>query len=97
MKKKIAILGSTGSIGKNFINIIKKDKKNIEIVLIVVNKNINELLKQVKLFKIKNIIVTDHEKFLQLKKILNKKKINIYNDLNFINKIFNKKKNRLYN
>ena len=92
MKKKIAILGSTGSIGKNFINIIKKDKKNIEIVLIVVNKNINELLKQVKLFKVKNIIVTDHEKFLQLKKILNKKKINIYNDLNFINKIFNKKK-----
>ena len=25
--KKIAILGSTGSIGKNLINIIKKDKK----------------------------------------------------------------------
>ena len=92
MKKKIAILGSTGSIGKNFINIIKKDKKNIEIILIVVKKNIKELLKQLKLFKVKNIIVTDHEKFLQLKKILKKKKINIYNDFNSINKIFNKKK-----
>ena len=32
MKKKIAILGSTGSIGKNTINILKKDKKNIKIV-----------------------------------------------------------------
>ena len=74
MKKKIAILGSTGSIGKNFINIIKKDKKNIEIILIVVKKNIKELLKQLKLFMVKNIIVTDHEKFLQLKKILKKKK-----------------------
>ena len=31
MKKKIAILGSTGSNEKNFINILKKDKKNIEI------------------------------------------------------------------
>ena len=29
MKKKIAILGSTGSIGKSLIKIIKKDKKNL--------------------------------------------------------------------
>ena len=29
MKKKIAILGSTGSIGKSLINILKKDKKKI--------------------------------------------------------------------
>ena len=28
MKKKIAILGSTGSIGKTLINILKKDKIN---------------------------------------------------------------------
>ena len=27
MKRKIAILGSTGSIGKTLIEIIKKDKK----------------------------------------------------------------------
>jgi len=29
MKKKIAILGSTGSIGKTLIEIIKKDKKEL--------------------------------------------------------------------
>ena len=29
MKKKIAILGSTGSIGKSLINILKSYKKNI--------------------------------------------------------------------
>ena len=34
MKKKIAILGSTGSIGKTLTNIIKKDIKNFEIVLL---------------------------------------------------------------
>ena len=28
MKKKIAILGSTGSIGKSTLEVIKKDKKN---------------------------------------------------------------------
>ena len=32
MKKKIAILGSTGSIGKSFLSVVKKDNKNIEIV-----------------------------------------------------------------
>ena len=29
MKKKIAILGSTGSIGKSTLEIIKNDKKNL--------------------------------------------------------------------
>tara|TARA_B110000046_G_scaffold169933_1_gene189451 strand:+ start:75 stop:1238 length:1164 start_codon:yes stop_codon:yes gene_type:complete len=90
MRKKIAILGSTGSIGKNFINIIKNDKKNIEVFLIVANKNIKELIKQIKEFKVKNIIITDYKKFLQLRKIFYKEKINIYNDFNSINKIFKK-------
>ena len=31
MKKKIAILGSTGSIGKTLLNIIKKDKKILKL------------------------------------------------------------------
>ena len=39
MKKKIAILGSTGSIGKTLINIIKKDKKNFELVLLSADEN----------------------------------------------------------
>ena len=44
MKKKIAILGSTGSIGKLFLKIIKKDKNNFELVLLTANKNYKELL-----------------------------------------------------
>jgi len=92
MKKKIIILGSTGSIGKNLINILKKDKSNFEICLISADKNIKELLKQTELFKIKNIVVTNFKKYLILKKILGRKKINIYNNFNSIEKIFNKKK-----
>ena len=33
MKKKIAVFGSTGSIGKTTIDIIKKDKNNFEVIL----------------------------------------------------------------
>ena len=50
MKKKIAILGSTGSIGKTLIEIIRKDKKNFKIVLLSADENYKELLKQAKLF-----------------------------------------------
>ena len=91
MKKKIAILGSTGSIGKTLINILKKDKKNFEIVLLTSNTNYRELLKQVKLFDVKNIIISDYKSFLYVKKKLNNNKINIYNNFNHIKKIFKKK------
>ncbi len=92
MKKKIAILGSTGSIGKTLINILKKDKKNIELKLITTNKNIKELIKQINIFNVKNVIVKDYKSFLKLKKVLNKKKINVYNNFDSINHIFNNKK-----
>ena len=48
MKKKIAILGSTGSIGKTLIEIIKKDKKNFDIILLTADKNYKELLNKQK-------------------------------------------------
>ena len=51
MKKKIAILGSTGSIGKNTIKIIQKDKKNFDIKLLSTNRNIKEITKQAKNLK----------------------------------------------
>ena len=92
MKKKIAILGSTGSIGKSLINILKKDKKNFEIILLTANKNTKELLKQVKIFNVKNIIIINIKKFEETKKLLKNKKIKIYNNFNSINKIFDKKR-----
>ena len=87
--KKIAILGSTGSIGKQTIDIIRKDKKNFKILLLTANKNHNLLSKQIKEFKVKNVIVTDKKSYLILKKKF--KKINIYNDLNKIDKMINSK------
>ena len=89
MKKKIVILGSTGSIGKTLINILAKDKKNIEIILLTANKNIKELLKQVKIFNVKNLIVTDQKSFLLIKKHLKSKKINIYNNFGSLTSILN--------
>jgi len=91
MKKKIVILGSTGSIGKTLINILKKNN-NFSIELLTANKNYQELLKQVKFFNVKNIIITDKNSYLKIKEKLKKKKINIFNNFESLNKILNNKK-----
>ncbi len=91
MKKKIAILGSTGSIGKSLIDIIKKDKKNFEIILLSADENYKELLKQAKFFKVKNLIISNTKSFDKIKKDNYSKKIKIYNNFNVFKKIFSKK------
>ena len=91
MKKKIAILGSTGSIGKCLIDIIKKDKKNFQIVLLSADENYKELLLQAKFFKVKNLILTNLESFNKLKKDGYSKNIKTYNNFDCLNKIFKKK------
>ena len=48
MKQKISILGSTGSIGKTLLNIISKDQKNFEIIVLTANTNYKLLYKQAK-------------------------------------------------
>ena len=87
--KKIAILGSTGSIGQQTINILKKDKKKFKILLLTANKNHFLLSKQIKEFNVKNIFIADKKSYLILKKKF--KNINIFNNINKIDKIFSSK------
>ena len=63
MKNKIAILGSTGSIGFTTLKIIKKDKKNFEIKLLSTNDNAKKIFKQAKEFNVKNVIIINPIKF----------------------------------
>ena len=91
MKKTIAILGSTGSIGKSTINIIKKDKKNFDVILLTTNNNYREILKQSKQFKPHNIVINNKKHYLILKKKLKNNKINIFNNFeSFINQLKSK-------
>ena len=90
MKKKIAILGSTGSIGKSLIDIIKKNKKDFEVILLTANRNYKELYKQSKLLNVKNLIITDLKGYNFLKK--KNMNLKIYNDYSNLHKIL--KKNR---
>ena len=89
MKKKIAILGSTGSIGKTTFNIIKRNQKEFELVLLTTNKNIKEISKQARELKVKNILINSKTHYLKF--IKNSKKVNIYNDFQSFSKKFKNK------
>ena len=91
MKTKIAILGSTGSIGKTLLDIIRKDRKNFEIILLTADKNFKLLLKQAREFKVKNLIITNKKKFDLIKNDTIKLNFNVYNNFENFSKIFTNK------
>ena len=86
-KRKIIILGSTGSIGKSTIEVIKKNKKKFKIVLLAADKNYKLLLKQAKYFSVKNIIINNLDTYIYVKNKLKNKKINIFHGTNNLEKI----------
>ncbi len=91
MKKKISILGSTGSIGKTLLDLISKDRKNFEIILLTADTNYKLLYKQAIKFNVKNLIITNTKKYNLLRKINKKKDLKIYNDFKNLSRIFKRK------
>ena len=91
MKKKILILGSTGSIGKSALNVIKKNEKRIEIVCLSSNKNYKKLYEQAKFFNVKNLIISDPKTLFKAKNYNFSKEIRLFSNITEYLKI-NKKK-----
>ena len=91
MKKKIAILGSTGSIGRTLIEIIKKDKKNFDIILLTADKNYQKLYNQALILNVKNLIITDKKSYKILCKKTKNLNIKIFNNFENFENIFKKK------
>ena len=77
VKKTISILGSTGSIGTNTINVINSNKKKFSVFSLTSKNNINLLSKQSILLKPKVVAVQNKKKYKDLKNNLFGKKIKI--------------------
>jgi len=86
MKKKIAILGSTGSIGENTVKIIQNNKKDFNVIFLSTNTNVKKLLKQSSILKPKSVIIFDKQNYLKYKKKFIIKKIKVYNSFNELKK-----------
>ena len=68
--KRISILGSTGSIGTQTLDVVRKNKDKFEVVAISANSSVNLLLEQIKEFKPKYVAVYDENSAKKLKDII---------------------------
>ncbi|MCC0668809.1 MULTISPECIES: 1-deoxy-D-xylulose-5-phosphate reductoisomerase [unclassified Clostridioides] len=68
--KKISILGSTGSIGKQTLDVVRENRDKFEVVAISANSSIELLLEQIVEFRPKYVTVFEESKALKLKEIL---------------------------
>ena len=91
MKKKIIILGSTGSIGKTTIKLINQNKKKYSVKLLSTFKNTNLLYNQAKSLKVKNVIIFDRKELIKCKNKFKKNNINVFSNFNEANYIFKNK------
>ena len=93
MKKSIAILGSTGSIGRTTLDIIRKDRKNFKVILLTANNNCDMLENQALEFNARNILIYNDDNYKYLKKKLKNKKINVFSKKTKLDQILRKKVN----
>jgi len=92
MKKKIGILGSTGSIGENTVKVIRNNKKDFDVIFLSTNTNVKKLLKQSAIIKPKSVIIFDEKKYLKNKIKFTKKKIKVFNTFKELKKKILKRK-----
>ena len=78
MKKKIAILGSTGSIGIQTLDVIQKNKELFTAEILIAGQNSNLLIKQAKTFKPKIVVINDESKYLYVKEHLKNQKTKVF-------------------
>ena len=92
MKKKIAILGSTGSIGENTVKIIQSNKKDFNVIFLSSNNNVKKLFKQSIKLRPKAVIIFNKEKYNKFKYKFSKRKIKVFNSFNDLKSSIIKKK-----
>ncbi len=91
MKKKIAIIGSTGSIGKNLLEIISNDINDFKINLLTADKDHKTLLRQAKKFNVTNLIIKNKSSYKVLKKKTSNSNIKVFNSFEHLGLIFKNK------
>ena len=77
MKKKISILGSTGSVGVNTLNVINNISKEFDVIYLTGNTNSNLMIKQCKEFNPKSVVMINEEASELVKRGLSGHDINV--------------------
>ena len=76
--KKIAIIGSTGSIGTQALEVIRENPKHFSVEVLVANSNAELLIKQALEFKPNAVVIGDESKYQSVKEVLLKEDIKVF-------------------
>jgi 1-deoxy-D-xylulose-5-phosphate reductoisomerase len=78
MKKRIAILGSTGSIGTQSLEVIANNPSHFEVEVLTANNNTNLLIEQARQFLPNVVVIGNEEKYPQVKEALHDLPVKVY-------------------
>ncbi|MCF8253126.1 MAG: 1-deoxy-D-xylulose-5-phosphate reductoisomerase [Bacteroidia bacterium] len=77
-KKKIAILGSTGSIGTQALEVVSEQEKYLQVEVLTANSNADLLIKQAIQYKPNHVVIADESKYQQVKDVLDPLDIKVF-------------------
>ena len=77
-KRSIAILGSTGSIGTQTLQVVEEHPDKFEVYAITANTRVDELIQQARKFMPEAVVIADESKYPQLKEALADLPIKVY-------------------
>ena len=77
-KRSIAILGSTGSIGTQTLQVVEEHPDKFEVYAITANTRVDELIQQARKFMPEAVVIADESKYKQLKEALADLPIKVY-------------------
>ena len=78
MKKKIAILGSTGSIGKQALDVIASHPDQFQVEVLTANNSVDELIAQARQFSPNVVVIGNEDKYNYVKEALKDEPIKVY-------------------
>lgn len=78
MRKRIAILGSTGSIGTQSLEVISKNRQHFEVEVLTANNNTDLLIEQARMFTPNVVVIGNEGKYPMVKEALRDLPIKVY-------------------
>lgn len=78
MKQRLAILGSTGSIGVQTLDIVRENPDKFEVAVLTANNRWEELARQALEFDAGSVVIADEKYYAPLKEALDKHDIKVF-------------------
>ena len=87
MKKRIAILGSTGSIGTQSLEVISQNPDLFEVEVITANNNIDLLIQQAKKHQPNVVVIANESKYQAVSEALKSEPIKVFAGMDALNQV----------